>query len=242
MGQPVKVAIMQPYFLPYIGYWQLMHHVDIFVVYDDIEYTKKGWISRNRFLLNGKPEIFSLPLKKGSDFLDVRERKLSETFSAEKVRLINRLEAAYRNAANFKEGKSLLDDIFASVDTNLFRFIYQSIEQVRSRLGMTNLLIVSSAIGIPRQMNGQTRVIATCKALGGTDYINPIGGVDLYSEQAFSAEGIRLHFQRVRPLEYQQFEYEFVPNLSILDSIMLLGIQSVREFLPEMDLLEPKNN
>lgn len=239
MGQSVRVAIMQPYFLPYIGYWQLMHHVDIFVVYDDIEYTKKGWINRNRFLLNGQPEIFSLPLKKDSVFLDVRERQLSEVFSVEKVKLMRRLEAAYRNAANFQEGKSLLDDIFASVETNLFRFIYQSIEHVRARLGMTNQLIVSSTLGIPRQLKGQDRVIATCKALGATDYINPIGGFDLYNEQDFRHEGISLHFQRVRPLKYQQFHYEFVPNLTILDGIMFLGIQDVRKILHEMDLLQP---
>lgn len=241
MGQPVKVAIMQPYFLPYIGYWQLMQHVDIFVVYDDIEYTKKGWISRNRFLLNGQPETFSLPLKKDSDFLDVRERQLIEDFSAEKVKLMRRLEAAYRNAANFKEVKSLLDDLFASVETNLFRFIYQSIEQVRSRLDITNQLIVSSTLGIPRQIKGQARVIAACKALGATDYINPVGGVDLYNAHAFRAEGIQLHFQRVRPFKYQQFQYEFVPNLSILDSIMFIGIQGVRESLPKMDILGPKH-
>ena len=91
MNSTVRVAIMQPYFLPYIGYWQLMHNVDIFVVYDDIEYTKKGWINRNRFLLNGKPATFTLPLKKDSDFFDVCQRQLSDNFSAEKAKLMRRL-------------------------------------------------------------------------------------------------------------------------------------------------------
>lgn len=240
MDQTVKVAIMQPYFLPYIGYWQLMSYVDIFVVYDDIEYSKKGWINRNRFLLNGKPEIFSLPLKKDSDFLDVRERQLSEIFSKEKIKLVRRLEAAYYKAANFQDGKALLSDIFASTETNLFRFICQSIMQVRTRLGITNRLIVSSTLGIPRNTKAQARVIATCKALGATDYINPIGGADLYSKQAFFAEGIRLQFQKVRPLQYQQFKSAFVPNLSILDVIMFIGIQGMRGLLSEMDLIEPE--
>jgi hypothetical protein len=239
MSQPVKVAIMQPYFLPYIGYWQLMHHVDIFVVYDDIEYTKKGWISRNRFLLNGQPETFSLPLKKDSDYLDVCERQLSETASTEKLKLMRRLDAAYRNAEYFREGKSLLVDIFASTETNLFRFIYQSIEHVRVKLGMTNRLIVSSTLDIPRQIKGQNRVIAICKALEATNYINPIGGIDLYDKQAFCAEGIQLHFQQVRPFQYDQFQYAFVPNLSILDCIMFTGIQSVSKSLTEMDIYEP---
>lgn len=242
MSQSVKVAIMQPYFLPYIGYWQLMHHADIFVVYDDIKFTKKGWINRNRFLLNGQPEIFSLPLKKDSDFLDIRDRRLAEVFHREKFRLLRRLESAYRHAAHFKEGKSLLDKVFASVEANLFRFIYHSIEQVRLTLGITNRLVASSTLDIPRETTGQARVIATCKALEATDYINPVGGIDLYDQQAFWGEGIRLRFQSVRPLQYSQFEYAFVPNLSILDAIMFLGIEGVREFLPEIDLLEPKNN
>lgn len=240
MSQAVKVGIMQPYFLPYIGYWQLMHHVDIFVVYDDIEYTKKGWINRNRFLVNGQPETFTLPLKKDSDFLSVSERRLSEGFSVEKVKVMRRMEAAYRNAPYFQEGKELLADIFASSEDNLFRFIYQSIEHVRARLGMTNRLVISSMLGVPRQLKGQAKVIAICKALGATDYINPIGGVDLYDEQAFSAEGIQLHFQQVCPFKYRQYQNAFVPNLSIIDSIMFLGLQGVRKPLLEMGLLEPQ--
>lgn len=239
MGQAVKVAIMQPYFLPYIGYWQLMHHVDIFVVYDDIKYTKKGWINRNRFLLNGKPAIFSLPLKKDSDFLDVRERRLSDNFSVEKIKLMRRLESAYSNAGNFRDGKSLLADIFSSTEDNLFRFIYQSIEHVRSYLGISSRLVVSSALDIPRQTTGQARVIATCKALGATDYINPIGGIDLYDKQAFWDEGISLHFQSVRPWKYSQCQHAFVPNLSILDAVMFLGFSGVRVGLDGMDIVQP---
>ena len=196
MNSTVRVAIMQPYFLPYIGYWQLMHNVDIFVVYDDIEYTKKGWINRNRFLLNGKPATFTLPLKKDSDFFDVCQRQLSDNFSAEKAKLMRRLLAAYRNAPFFEEGKSLLSDTFASSDENLFRFIYQSIEKIHARLGMTSRLVVSSALGIPRQLKGQDRVIATCRALGAADYINPIGGTELYDKAAFGTEGVCLNFHK----------------------------------------------
>ena len=83
---------MQPYFLPYIGYWQLIGAVDAFVVYDNIKYTKKGWINRNRFLVNGKEALFSLTLRKDSDFLDVNQRYLAESFNRED--LINRFREA----------------------------------------------------------------------------------------------------------------------------------------------------
>lgn len=239
MGQIVRVAIMQPYFLPYIGYWQLMHHVDIFVVYDDIEYTKKGWINRNRYILNGKPEIFSLPIRSGSDFLDVRDRYLSDAFGVERVRLMRRLEAAYRRAPFFLEGRSILADVLADEEKNLFKFIFKSIEYVHILLGMSSRLVISSGLGISRRLRSQERVIATCKAVGATDYINPIGGLGLYSEQAFCAEGIRLHFQQARHFTYRQYENTFVPNLSIIDSIMFLGLHAVKQLLSEMDVVDP---
>jgi hypothetical protein len=235
MNSTVRVAIMQPYFMPYIGYWQLMHNVDIFVVYDDIEYTKKGWINRNRFLLNGKPETFTLPLKKDSDFLDVCQRQLSDNISAEKAKLMRRLEVAYGNAPFFKEGKSLLVDALASNEKNLFRFIYQSIESIHARLGMTSRLVVSSTLGIPRPLKGQDRVIATCRALGATDYINPIGGIELYDRTAFMVDGICLKFQKVRPHHYLQFNNAFVPHLSVIDPVMFLGFKGAMLLLEEMD-------
>ena len=81
----MKVAIMQPYFLPYIGYFQLIAAVDVFIVYDNIKYTKKGWINRNRILLNGKDVMFSLPLKSDSDYLNIRDRELSADLSRGKL-------------------------------------------------------------------------------------------------------------------------------------------------------------
>lgn len=236
MARTYTVAIMQPYFLPYIGYWQLMNHVDAFVVYDDIQYTKKGWINRNRFLLNGRPETFYLPLKKDSDFQDVRERQLSDTFHEEKASLMRRLEAAYRAAPFFAHGRSLLADVLDCNDMNLFNFIYNSLEVAHARLGMTSRLIVSSDLGISRELSGQGRVIATCKVLGATDYINPIGGVSLYERDTFAAEGINLSFQSVRPYHYPQFGDDFVPDLSIIDVVMFLGLASTRSLIKEMDL------
>ena len=80
----MKLAIMQPYFLPYLGYFQLINAVDEFIVYDNIQYTKKGWFNRNRYLKNGKDDIFTIPLKKDSDYLDVNKRIISETFERKK--------------------------------------------------------------------------------------------------------------------------------------------------------------
>ena len=97
----MKLGIMQPYFLPYIGYWQLLSAVDVFVVYDNIKYTKKGWINRNRFLVNGQPKLFTIPLRKDSDMLDVDRRSLANDFRRDK--LIHQLESSYHKAPFFQE-------------------------------------------------------------------------------------------------------------------------------------------
>src|SRR4030042_5533275 len=97
----MKIAIMQPYFLPYIGYFQLMNAVDEFVIYDNIEFSKKGWINRNRILVNGKDSYITIPLKKDSDYLDVRDRYLAETWSSEKIKMLKRIIGSYRKAPRF---------------------------------------------------------------------------------------------------------------------------------------------
>ena len=96
-----KVAIMQPYFLPYMGYFHLLNSVDEFVIYDNIQYTKKGWINRNRILVNGKDKLISLPLKKDSDYLNVIDRKLSDNWNVEKVKLLNLIKSSYKKSPQY---------------------------------------------------------------------------------------------------------------------------------------------
>ena len=76
----MRLGIMQPYFLPYIGYFQLIKSVDKFVVYDNIQYIKNGWINRNRLLQNSKDQYFTLPIKNDSNFLDINDRYISKNF------------------------------------------------------------------------------------------------------------------------------------------------------------------
>src|SRR5467141_3329484 len=109
---------MQPYFFPYVGYFQLIRSVDLFIVYDNIKYTKKGWINRNRLLRNGKGVVFSLPLKSDFDHLDVRERELAADFNRDK--LLNQFEGAYRRAPHFALTFPLIERIVRHHDSNLF--------------------------------------------------------------------------------------------------------------------------
>lgn len=221
----MKLAIMQPYFLPYIGYFQLINAVDLFIVYDNIKYTKKGWINRNRLLMNGKDAIFSLPLKKDSDSLDVVERELAADFNRGK--LLNQFRGAYSRAPQFSRVYPLLEQIILHDEPNLFRFIRHALDRICQQLGITTEIRTSSTIESNHQLKGQERVIAICHALGADTYINPIGGTELYSSDDFKANGITLGFLKSMPIGYAQLDNEFVPWLSIVDVMMFNPLNEV---------------
>jgi hypothetical protein len=225
----MKVGIMQPYFLPYIGYFQLIASVDKFVIYDNIKYTKKGWINRNRMLLNGTDVMFSLPLKKGKDSLDVVDRELASDF--DRNTLINQFRGAYSRAPYSKTTLPLLENIVGCGETNLFRYIYHSIVCVCHYLGITTEIRISSNIAIDHSLRGQDKVIALCLACRADTYINTIGGVQLYNKEDFGLHGIDLKFIKSNQFEYPQFNSNFIPLLSIIDVLMFNDVSSVRKAL-----------
>ena len=209
---------MQPYFFPYIGYFQLISAVDMFIVYDNIKYTKKGWINRNRMLQNGRDVMFSLPLKSDSDNLDVCERELAADFNRDK--LLNQFNGAYRRAPYFAQTFPLVEQIVRYEDTNLFRYLHHSIVRTCEHLGIATEIRISSGIAINHDLKNQDKVLALCAAVGARTYVNAIGGVELYSKESFQKKGIELKFIQSKPFEYPQFDKEFVPWLSIIDVMM----------------------
>lgn len=223
----MKLGIMQPYFLPYIGYLQLLASVDQFIMYDNIKYTKKGWINRNRMLQNGSSVMFSLPLKKGSDTLDVVERELAGDFDRSK--LLNQFRGAYERAPQFELHYPTLERIVQYKENNLFRYIHHSIVQLCEHLGINIEIRISSEIPIDHDLRGQDKVLALCKAAGADTYINTIGGVELYAKDDFRLQGIDIQFIKAGPFEYAQFGAPFVPWLSIVDVLMFNPLDTVRE-------------
>ena len=220
---------MQPYFLPYIGYFQLIAAVDQFIVYDNIKYTKKGWINRNRMLQNGKDVIFSLPLKSDSDYLDVCQRELSTDFNRDK--LLNQFRGAYQRAPYFEQTFPLLDGIIRFENPNLFQFLLHSIVRTCEHLGITTEIKISSSIDIDHTLKNQDKVLALCEKVGARTYVNAIGGMALYTRDAFLTKGIELKFIQSQPFEYPQSERLFVPWLSIMDLLMFNGIDNSRNHI-----------
>jgi hypothetical protein len=233
----MRVGIMQPYFLPYIGYYQLLNYCDTFVVYDDIEYTKKGWINRNRFQLNGEVRTFSLNLKSASDYLAIRERSLADNFDRSK--LLRLVEAAYRKAPCFDELVDFLRPVVLFESNNLFSYLENSIQQACLHLGITTKIVRSSELEIDAGIRGQERVLEICDALSAKQYVNPIGGLDLYDRQSFIDRGIDLKFIKSRLTPYPQGNFEFMPALSVVDQIALCGSEGMKPALVnDFDLKE----
>jgi hypothetical protein len=232
----MKLAIMQPYFLPYIGYWQLINAVDMFVVYDNIKYTKKGWINRNYYLINGQKAMFTLNLTKDSDGLDVNQRFLSDEYK--RSRLASRIKSAYRNAPMAKDVLPVIEEIINYPDDNLFGYIFNSVSMICKCLGIKTKLVVSSTVDIDHSLKSEQRVIAICKGLHADAYINPVGGKGLYKEEHFAREGIELKFIKPEPVSYQQYNNEFVPGLSIMDVMMFNSLDGINILLDRISLVE----
>jgi len=227
----MKVAIMQPYLFPYIGYFQLMNAVDEFIIYDNIQFTKKGWINRNRILVNGVDAYITLPLKKDSDYLNIKDRFLSDEWPNERKKTLNRITESYRKAPQFNFVYPIIESILMYEERNLFSFIFNSIKEINQYLDIKTPLIISSSIPINHDLKAENKVIELCKARKATTYINPIGGVELYSKEDFKNEGLELQFLKANNITYPQFKNDFVPFLSIIDVMMFNPKEAVTEYI-----------
>lgn len=229
----MKLAIMQPYLLPYIGYFQLIKSVDSFVFYDDVTYIKQGWINRNRILLDGKEFLFTLELKGASSFKAINTIEVGNN----QKKLLKTFQHAYKNAPQFKNIEPLLFSIFNSTQQNLAQYIINTQKLIASFLSIKTEFLISSEIDKNNALKGQEKVIEICWKIGASTYINSYGGIDLYSKNDFMKAGISLSFLQPRKIEYFQFQNEFVPGLSIIDILMFNTISQIQEMLDNYDLL-----
>jgi hypothetical protein len=233
----MKVAIMQPYFFPYIGYFQLINSVNKFIIYDNIQYTKKGWINRNRILVNKKDQLITLPIKKDSDYLNVVERELSESWEIDKNKMLNVIKASYNKAPYFQDTFELISKCLNNPETNLFKFIYDSIVSINNYLEIKTPIIISSTIDVDHTLKSQDKVLSLCKKQKADIYINSIGGVELYDKETFRNNSIKLNFIKSNPIQYKQFNNEFISWLSIIDMMMFNSKQQIKEYLNNYTLI-----
>lgn len=233
----MKLGVMQPYFFPHIGYWQLINAVDKLVIYDDVQYIKGGWVNRNRILINDKDSMFTLRINKDNFKLNINERFLIDNFQYHNNKIIKSIELAYWKSPYFNEVIEIIRDILNYDERNLSKFIVNSILTTCEYLDINTKIIISSELEKDNSLKSQDKVIHINKILNTNIYINSIGGIDLYSKEEFKQNGIDLYFIKTKDIKYNQFKNEFIPNLSIIDVLMFNSKDKVKELLNEYELV-----
>lgn len=233
----MKVGIMQPYFFPYIGYWQLMNEVDKYVIYDDVNYINRGWINRNRILVDGSPKYFNVPLLGASQNKLIKEIKVN--LDEKKInRNMSIIKYNYKKAPYFELIYPLISEILNYKFDILSEYLTNSIKIICQYLEINTEIIMSSNLKKDNRLKGEIKILAICKELETTDYYNAIGGKDLYHFNLFAEHGIKLHFLKTNEIRYKQFDNEFQPSLSIIDVLMFNSHTQVKEMLHNFTLVE----
>ncbi|MES2411555.1 MAG: WbqC family protein [Bacteroidota bacterium] len=234
----MKLAIMQPYLFPYIGYYQLVNAVDKFVVYDDVNFIKQGWINRNAILVNGKPNLFTVPLENQSSFSKINETLINQKiYPLWKKKFLKTIEQNYNKAPFFQEVFPIIQSTFDIEAKNIAALAAKSLKTISNYIGITTVFEDSSTVYQNQNLSSQNRVLDICKKENTSVYINPIGGLELYSVKDFSENNITLHFLKSGNVSYKQFNPEFVPNLSIIDVLMFNDVNTIKEFLTNYELI-----
>lgn len=229
------LAIMQPYIFPYIGYFQLINAVDKFVIYDDVNFIKRGWIHRNNLLINGNANMFSVPLSKPSQNSLINEVVLGD-WQPWASKFLKTIEQNYRKAPYFEEAYSLIEDVFSEESTHISELAVRSLKRVTNYLKIDTEFVDSSSIYANEDLKSQHRILDICLKENAGHYINPTGGRELYDKQLFADNGVLLNFIASERVTYPQYKNEFVPWLSIIDVLMFNDVECTKKLLTQFTL------
>ena len=234
----MRISIMQPYFFPYIGYFQLIAASDIFVLHDDVQYIKGGWVNRNRILLNGKSRLITLPVQKDAHDLPINARNFVKDKHGRKD-IINIIRQAYSKAPCYQNVFPVVEELLMFENSNVAKYNENLIRRIADYIGLNCRIITSSNIEKDNSLAGEERVLDICMRLGAKVYTNPIGGVELYHQKPFVKSGIKLRFLEAVNVRYAQGTNNWVPFLSIIDVLMFNQVEEVQQLLTKFRLLEP---
>lgn len=226
----MRIAIMQPYFFPYIGYFQLIAAVDKFVFYDDVNFIKNGWINRNRVVLSGDVNYVTVPLSGASPFLKINQIS-AQAGERWRKKIFESIRHSYAKAPYFCAVTELVSEIIFLDRDKISDIAKESIITVANYLSLNTEFIQSSEKYGNSQLRGTERVIDICRLENASVYYNLPGGKALYDEEAFKSQGIDLRFVTPNDESYPQFRKEYIPWLSIIDVLMFNEPKSVRAML-----------
>ena len=215
----MKLAVMQPYIFPYLGYFQLIHAADKFVFYDDVNFIKHGWVNRNRILVNHNPLFITFPLIKASQNNSINETRVLDD-EKWRFKLLRTLELAYIKAPFYNDVVLILESVIEARDANIGALAMRSVKAVCEYVGLDREFLASSGRYGNEDMSRENRLIDICHKEGANDYVNAEGGVELYDKTSFAKCGVELTFLKSHARPYTQYSNEFVPHLSIIDALM----------------------
>ena len=234
----MNLGIMQPYFFPYIGYFQLIRAVDRFIAYDDVTFIKQGWINRNRILANGSPLLFSVPLSGAGSHTLIRDVSINNAlYAGWRKKFYKTLEQYYRKAPQYEKVLPMIKDVMASESQLISTFALHSIKAVCAYLALTTELVETAINYNNSHLKAEDRVIDICRQEGAQTYVNATGGQELYSHDNFKRNGIELKFLKCKNISYKQPGSPFVPWLSIIDVLMFNPPGVVRELIDQYELV-----
>ena len=229
----MTLAIMQPYFFPYIGYWQLINAVDIFIIYDDVNFIKQGYINRNAILTNGKAQIFTLELIGASSNKLINEIEIGSNA----IKVLKTIQQNYRKAPYYDHVILIIEEILNHREKNLAKFIGFSLKKISEYLEIDTKFLYSSDIEKNGDLKAQEKILDLCRNFHATHYINAIGGQELYDKDVFKQNNIKLSFIKTELVEYKQFNDDFIPYLSIIDILMFNSREDVKQMLVKYELI-----
>lgn len=234
----MKIAIMQPYIFPYLGYFQMVNAVDIFVFYDDVNFIKQGWINRNRVLVSKKDFLFTIPLQKQNSFVLIKDTLINKNlYNNWRTKFIQTLFQNYKRAPFFEEIFELINNVLNVDNDSIGDLAIHSIQEVSSYLGVGTRFRTSSTAYKNKGLERQERLIDICKEEKADHYINALGGQELYKKEDFLKEGIKLDFIKSLRTEYRQYDNDFVPWLSIIDVLMFNSKDGIKQMLNNYELI-----
>ena len=229
----MTIAIHQPKFLPYIGYWQLINSVETFVILDDVNFVKKAYINHNFILIDEKLHKFSLELKSASQNKLINQIEIGKN----SLKILKTIELNYKKKPYFKKVFPILEDIFSYKEKNLAKFIGHSLEKICNYCEIKTNLVYSSTINKNNNLKAQNKIIEICQKLNIKNYIQVIGGKDLYDKNKFIKKNINISFLDTKIKKYNQSKYNFTSHLSIIDIMMHNSKDVINDMLNNYKLI-----
>lgn len=235
----MKLAIMQPYLFPYIGYFQLVKAVDRFVFYDDVNYIRRGWINRNQIMVNGQNVIFTVPLDKPDYHDKINQVNISQAnYPTWAAKFLKTLEMAYKKAPFFEQWFPVIQGVINLECSHIDELCRQSILKTMEFLDLKCEFIPSSGKYENDHFKSQARILDICDQEGVSTYINMEGGMELYDKKDFAVKNLDLKFLRASLEGYPHFKgKQSALGLSIIDVLMFNDKDWVKNQLNTYTLL-----